>query len=188
VLAVDIEGHTTSTSGESWAEKIKRSADSIGLFDDDTETRVETRGRKKKTAINDEFSTLVIAVLTLILSFSNMPDPLKPNQSELSMFSNHLTGILLRHLPISGKLSADSLDIIGIVAVCSGYYARIAPEIKNLKPGDTPPPPPPPTRPTGPTPQPKPVSIDPIEKISPATSQFLERVINKAAENATDNG
>ena len=59
-----IEDHVTVQTEEpdsAW-EKIKSAATRSGLFTDDDDQRVETRGRKKKTAANDEFATLVISV------------------------------------------------------------------------------------------------------------------------------
>lgn len=184
VLAVDIEGHAESESGLTWQEKLKRASENIGLLDaDDSDQRIETRGRKKKTAVADEFSTLVVALLTLGVSFANIPEQVKPNQSELAIFSNHLTGILIRHLPISNKFSADSLDIIGLVAVCSGWYARVAPEIKALNAGkDNPPPPPKNIEPKTPPPP-----ADPVLNLSPRAADYLESVQKKAIENAANN-
>lgn len=186
LIQVDIESHAPADS-LSWTEKIKRAGERVGLLDDeDQPERIETRGRKKKTAVQDEFSTLVIAVLTLILSFANIPDQVKPNQSELTIFSNHLTGILLRHLPISNKFSADSLDIIGLFAVCSGWYARVAPEIKLISEKQKPekinanPSTPNPSTPNPSTPAP----VDPVKQLSPAAADYLASVELKAVQNA----
>lgn len=185
VVAVDIESHGNQPEADTWQEKLKRASERVGLFDEEDSTeRIETRGRKKKGAVQDEFSTLVIALLTLAVSFANIPEQVKPNQSELSIFSNHLTGIMIRHLPISNKFSADSLDIIGLVAVCSGWYARVAPEIKNLnKPSDAPPPPRKKDDPK--TPPPAPVAGDPVLSLSPAAADYLASVERKAIQNAT---
>lgn len=177
-----IEDHTLAagTETDSTWEKIKSAASRSGLFADEEE-RVETRGRKKKTAANDEFSTLIISVLVLILSFSNIPEQVKPNDSELRVIANHLSGLMLRHLPISSKFSQDSLDIIGIMAVLSGWYARVSPALKELQS----------QKKTAPalkdevkeTRNNEPAQIDPIEKLSPATARFLDEVEKRSQSN-----
>lgn len=53
-----------------------------------------------------------------------MPEDLKPNQDEIGLLSERITSLLLRHVNIAGKLTQDALDVIGILAVASGYYAR----------------------------------------------------------------
>lgn len=136
-IDLNIEDHTTDPAPDDepgLLSKLRRAAEKSGLFDEEEPGRIETRGRKKKTAAQDEFNTLTIAILSLALSLTPMPETVKPNDLELSQFSHHLTGLLIRHLPISGKFSADALDIIGLIAVLSGWYARVSPEIKSLKP------------------------------------------------------
>lgn len=182
-----VEDHQIGNTPEpdsAW-EKIKSAATRSGLFTDDEETRIETRGRKKKTAANDEFATLIISVLVLILSFSNIPETVKPNDSELRVLANHLSGLMLRHLPISSKFSQDSLDIIGILAVVSGWYARVAPALKQIqeegKAKSQP------ERISAPAQVVKtpPAPADPIADLSPATSKFLEDVIRKRHDNGS---
>ena len=190
VISVDIESHGPAGEPSTWQEKLKRASERVGLFDEEDSTeRIETRGRKKKGAVQDEFSTLVIALLTLAVSFVNIPEQVKPNQSELSIFSNHLTGIMIRHLPISNKFSADSLDIIGLVAVCSGWYARVAPEIRALQPPKTNKPNNPPDNKPGPGhDEPKPPAPgDPVLTLSPAAADYLASVEKKAIQNASAN-
>lgn len=186
-----IEDHSpvSRTEPDSAWEKIKSAAARTGFLTDEEEPRIENRGRKKKTAATDEFATLIISVLVLILSFSNMPEQIKPNDSELRVLANHLAGLMIRHMPISSKFSADSLDIIGIFAVVSGYYARVSPAIKELQAQK-------PKERIAPA-QNREVSdktqntefsrvIDPIERLSPATAQFLDEVEkrNHANKNA----
>lgn len=119
--------------------KVRRAAEKSGLFtDDDEPERIETRGRKKKTAAQDEFNTLTIALLSLVIAAVNVPENIKPNDGELNQFSHHLTALLVRHLPISGKFSADALDVIGLLAVSSAYYARVAPLLKTKPKEQTP--------------------------------------------------
>jgi hypothetical protein len=161
--------------------RLKDATKKVALSDDES-PRIETRGRKAKTAAADEFSVLVVSVLVLILSFSNIPDEIKPNEDELSIFSKHLSGILIRHLPISSKFSQDSLDIIGLVAVTSGYYARVAPVIKmyqkQLPPF------------TKDNPQQRqeaaPVVVDALRAVNPAAADFLDQVEKKHNANNRD--
>lgn len=154
--------------------RLKDATKKVTLSDDES-PRVETRGRKAKTAAADEFSVLVVSVLVLILSFSNIPDEIKPNEDELSIFSKHLSGILIRHLPISSKFSQDSLDIIGIVAVTSGYYARVAPAIKTYQKQI-----PQPTKTNPQQPQESaPVVVDALRAVNPAAADFLDQVEKK---------
>jgi len=154
--------------------RLRRAAEKAGMLSDDSEPEhIETRGRKKKTAAQDEFNTLTIALLSLVLSVTNIPENVKPNDSELAQFSNHLTGLLLRHLPISGKFSADALDIIGLLAVGSGWYARVAPELKAARQ----------TRQPAQEQhyfmeddlQPAPVQTDAISRINPGVGDWLNR-------------
>ena len=184
-----IEDHVTVQTEEpdsAW-EKIKSAATRSGLFTDDDDQRVETRGRKKKTAANDEFATLVISVLVLILSFSNIPEQVKPNDSKLRVLASHLSGLMLRHLPISSKFSQDSLDIIGIMAVVSGWYARVSPALKELQEKKQTE-----VKPIPAQVEQKPVKdlgngygepIDPVEKLSPATARFLDEVTQRNYDN-----
>jgi len=142
--AVDLEIEdqqtaTASVDDSGFLAKVRRAAEKSGLFtDDDEPDRIETRGRKKKTAAQDEFNTLTIALLSLVIAAVNIPENIKPNDNELNQFSHHLTGLLVRHLPISGKFSADALDVIGLLAVGSAYYARVAPLIKSKPKEQTP--------------------------------------------------
>jgi hypothetical protein len=168
-------------------EKIKSAASRSGLFADEDDPRIETRGRKKKTAATDEFSTLIVSVSVLILSFSNMPEQIKPNDAELRVLANHLSGLMLRHLPISSKFSADSLDIIGILAVLSGYYARVSPALKELRENK------PKAERIAPAPTEREVSktapgaatrlVDDIERLSPSTARFLDEVEKRNHDN-----
>jgi hypothetical protein len=134
---VEIESQPSAESlpKEGFINKIASAADSVGLWDDDqtTTTKKDGRGRPSKTKSQDEFSSIVVIVLTLVLSLSNIPAEVKPNDSEIGVFSKHLTGIMIRHLPISGKLSADGLDIIGMLAIMSTWYARVQPVIKQIQ-------------------------------------------------------
>lgn len=161
--------------------RLKDATKKVALSDDES-PRIETRGRKAKTAAADEVSVLVVSVLVLILSFSNIPDEIKPNEDELSIFSKHLSGILIRHLPISSKFSQDTLDIIGLVAVTSGYYARVAPVIKTYQKQI---PQPNKTNPQQPQ-ESAPVVVDALRAVNPAAADFLDQVEKKHNANNRD--
>ena len=168
-LNIEIESHNSTPVEEEkgFGATLRRAAESSGLFDE-----APTPSKAKKAKANqEEFNSLVIAVLTLGVSFANMRPEIKPNESELGVFSNHLTGILIRHLPIEKGLSADALDVIGIFAVISGYYARVSPELKRPQPKATPNFPAP--IPAGPA--------DPISDLSPEAGEFLRAAQSKTA-------
>lgn len=168
-LNVEVESHNSQPPEQEkgFGATLRRAAESSGLFDD---SPAPSKAKKAK-ANQDEFNSLVIAVLTLGVSFANMRPEIKPNESELGVFSNHLTGILIRHLPIAKGLSADALDVIGIFAVISGYYARVSPELKRPQPKATPNFPAP--IPAGPA--------DPISDLSPEAGEFLRAAQSKTA-------
>lgn len=172
LLNVEVESHNSQPAEQEkgFGATLRRAAESSGLFDD-SPTPTPSKAKKAK-ANQEEFNSLVIAVLTLGVSFANMRPEIKPNESELGVFSNHLTGILIRHLPIAKGLSADALDVIGIFAVISGYYARVSPELKRPQPKATPALYPEPI-PAGPA--------DPISDLSPEAGEFLRAAQSKTA-------
>ena len=172
-LNVEVESHNSQPPEQEkgFGATLRRAAESSGLFDD---SPAPSKAKKSK-ANQDEFNSLVIAVLTLGVSFANMRPEIKPNESELGVFSNHLTGILIRHLPISKGLSADALDIIGIFAVISGYYARVSPELRR------------PARKVEAAPVVTDLgngfgAADPISDLSPEAGEFLRAAQSKAAK------
>lgn len=81
----------------------------------------------------DELATLVSSGLVLILAAANVPDDLAPSDDERDGVSEHLVKILARHVDLSKKLSGDVLDIIGIIAITSSYYRRIAPVLAERR-------------------------------------------------------
>jgi hypothetical protein len=171
LLNVEVESHNSQPPEQEkgFGATLRRAAESSGLFDD---SPAPSKAKKAK-ANQEEFNSLVIAVLTLGVSFANMRPEIKPNESELGVFSNHLTGILIRHLPIAKGLSADALDVIGIFAVISGYYARVSPELKRPAAKKTTPALYPEPIPTGPA--------DPISDLSPEAGEFLRAAQSKTA-------
>jgi hypothetical protein len=103
-----------------------------GLFDDDAPRAPVSKKKGGKVDERQEFTTLLISVIVLLLTFVNIPELLKPSDDEVSILSDHAAGLLMRHLPISGALTEDAIDIIGILAVVAGWYGRVAPELKRL--------------------------------------------------------
>jgi hypothetical protein len=95
----------------------------------------KTRGgaRIVRNAEVETFSTVVIAVLSLGITALSLPPEIKPNDTEINSFSVPLTRILIRHLPISGRMSADVIDIIALITVGTGWYARVMPFIGTAK-------------------------------------------------------
>ncbi len=136
---IEIESHAVKEKESGgFLNSIKNAGDSLGLWDDDKPAEKEKkdgRGRpsKSKSSGQDDLASLSVALITLILSLSNIPHDVKPNDSEVTIFSKHLTGIMIRHLPIAGKFSADGMDIIGMIAVLSSWYARVQPVIEQRK-------------------------------------------------------
>lgn len=85
------------------------------------------------SANQEEISTIVITLLTLIISGLNIPSNIKPNEEEVNGFSVPVTRLLLRHIPVVSKLSADALDIIGILGTISAYYIRTGDDWKTYR-------------------------------------------------------
>lgn len=73
---------------------------------------------------------LVVSVITLLVAVAKVPEQVKPNGDEINLFSEHLSGIMLRHLPINNKLSADALDVIGLIAVTASWYSRVHSDLR----------------------------------------------------------
>ncbi len=128
-IDLNIEPNTTESDSESVGFMDRLKNITSGLASDEVE---EKKPAKKSKKTPDEFNALVVALITLGTSLS-IPEPYRPINDEIQIFSNHLSGILARHLSISGKLSADALDIMGLVVCTSMYYARISPQIKEAR-------------------------------------------------------
>ncbi len=129
---IQIEDHTADP-GEGFKGLLSRATASLKntLTDDDK----PKRGRPSKTN-KQEFSTLVVSVLTLVVTFIKVDERVKPNNTEIATLSDHLSNIMLRHLPINNALSADAIDVIGIFAVSALWYQRVSVDLPRLKPGN----------------------------------------------------
>lgn len=97
--------------------------------------RLHKKGRKPKEQENlqEDFSTLVTSLLVVVVTAWNAPEQIKPNNDELGGLSFRITRITLRHIDLSGKVTADVLDLIGIIAIGASYYSRVAPQLKQLQ-------------------------------------------------------
>lgn len=135
------------------------------------------RGRKPGTSLagKDDFLALVVSLITLLVTFIKVDERLKPNRDEITSFSDHLAGIILRHSSISGKLSADAMAVIGMVMVGAGYYQRISPYLHGQEE----------------LPEPQPATIQArtngktpivLQKITPAAASFLDNAVESHRE------
>lgn len=133
---VQVDNHTETESG--FGSLIGRARES--LLNNLDAPEKPRRGRKPgSTALagKDDFLALVVSLITLAVTFIRVDDRLKPNKDEITSFSDHLAGIILRHSSISGKLSADAMAVIGMVMVGAAYYQRVSPVLAELKSGQT---------------------------------------------------
>lgn len=93
----------------------------------ENDRKYRERKKSKGSANAEDFSTIVITLLTLALSAWSAPADLKPNEDEINAFSVPATRMLLRHVPIAAKMSQDALDAIGMIAALSAYSVRTRP-------------------------------------------------------------
>ena len=91
----------------------------------------EKLSRKTREKQEDSISTLLTAILVMMIAGWKVPTDLKPNEEEVNAVSGCATSILLRHINISGRLTADVIDAIGIVATVSVYYTRTSEGWRN---------------------------------------------------------
>lgn len=123
---IQIDAHD-SDSDSGFKGMLKRAGENLKntlTSDEPTPTRRGRPAGGSKTN-KEDFSVLVVSLVSLLVTFAKVDERVKPNKSEIDLFSDHLSGILLRHLPINNKLSADAIDIIGIMAVSTSWYSRV---------------------------------------------------------------
>jgi hypothetical protein len=77
-----------------------------------------------------ELATLVSTVFVLLLALWPAPETVKPNPTEVDAFSEHFSSIILRHIDLSGAITGDVLDAIGLVAVLGSWLTRVGPELR----------------------------------------------------------
>ncbi len=147
-IEVEIEGHAPEEKSfrDRLTEKLKDvvtneegSSDGRKTFEELSPSGKWSRlhpkgGRKPKDQSNlqEDFSTLVTSVFVLVVAAWNAPETVKPNNDEVNGLSFRVTRIILRHVDLSGRITADVLDLIGIIAIGASYYSRVAPDIKRL--------------------------------------------------------
>jgi len=150
------------------------------------------RGRPSNEDNRDEFSTLVFTILTIVISFANLPPEIRPVENELQSLAYNIAGILARHLPALGNLSPDLVDLMGITGTLAVWYQRAGPELKRIQaekseghaPGEKRV-----KNPNGHIPQ-VPVDLgpaDPIANVSPGAGDFLTQV-HKGGDNGNSEG
>jgi hypothetical protein len=126
IVEVEID---QNQGGDDLLQSASRLVNSIPKRDRMLKRESDARYRaNKKTRIgsasDEDFSTIVITLLTLALSAWQPPADIKPNEDELQAFSVPVTRMLLRHIPIAKKMSADMVDIVGMIGAISAYYVR----------------------------------------------------------------
>lgn len=132
-----------------------------------------SQSKKVTPRAREDFSILVVSVITLLVAVAKVDDRVKPNESEINLFSDHLSGIMLRHLPINNKLSADALDIIGMMAVTATWYSRIPHNLTDANATQPTQQPTQPAKANGHIPQ------TPIEAASPEAGDWLNNIAAK---------
>jgi hypothetical protein len=124
----DVQVDTHTETEPSFSSLIGRARESLVNNLDSSDKPKRSRGKANNTlAGKDDFLALVVSLITLAVTFIPVREQLKPNRDEITSFSDHLAGIVLRHSSISGKLSADAMAVIGMVMVGASYYQRISP-------------------------------------------------------------
>lgn len=107
-----------------------RSILSSGINNVQDKLGTEPRQRKKwvspakRQEQEGNITTLVTSLIIMLVAGWKVPDELKPSEDEMTAVSGLSTSILLRHVNISGRLTQDVLDGIGIVAVVAMYITR----------------------------------------------------------------
>lgn len=183
---VEIENHVPPKNEFSVSRLIERASENLGGENPEAEPP-KKRGRKPYVRPNqrEDISSLVVSLVTLAIASLDVPEQIKPNEAEVTGFSQYATRIFLRHVDISGRMTADMLDAIGLIAVLSGWYARVSPELhawrKMKRPSVNERSTEIPYRDNGNS-----EILDPIENLSPGTSAFLKRSQEAAGNGHAD--
>lgn len=110
-----------------------------GVAEETVEPRWKKYARNRgQNKAKEEFATLVSSLLVIASTAWNVPETIKPSKDEITGISTHLTGIILRHVDISNAMTADVIDVIGILAISGAYFSRVGPELKSLRGGGAP--------------------------------------------------
>lgn len=135
---VEAEVQTHVVEDKSFSQRAKEKLSGMMQGGDANDSSSEEPKKKwnsyaKKKEMESELATLITSVLVLIVAAIPASESVKPNDDETSVVSTHITKILLRHDLMTGKFSGDALDVIAIIAVCSSWYSRAAPEIRAMR-------------------------------------------------------
>lgn len=147
-----------------------------------TEKQKALKNAEKDSGLAADLPTILSSVITLVFSALGTAPEIRPNNEEIGGLSYYGSRLLLRHIDLNSALTADTLDIIGILSISAGWYMRINPnlipvtnEFKALdertpakkKPGQ---------------PEPKQPTDGGGQINDSAASNFLDHVVKKAKE------
>lgn len=117
-VETDVQEHSEKSN-----DFLKRAAANLGGLTEKKLSKTQ-KWKNSKKAREEDFSSQIVTLLILVISSLNMPDEVKPNDEEIQAFSVPATKLLLRNVNVTGKLSQNALDAIGMVAALSAYYVR----------------------------------------------------------------
>lgn len=195
-VEIEVEDHQESPASKSGlGELLNRAQKNLTREftpEEDKPTKSKKRDRASSHYVRpqqrEDITTLVSSLLALLMAAWSVPPGLKPDEDEVGALASYSTRLLLRHVNLSGRITADVLDVIGIVAVVSGWYARTAPawrvymesQQKALEPA---------RRSEAEPSQPGQASgpADPIAEAAPEVDEFLQRSRKAAAEGGSGN-
>lgn len=132
-VTVEIENHEAGpkTFRERLTDKLSSITQEDNLSENVSESTKWRRKQKGKSSEAEiEFASLVSSLFVVIVAVWRAPEEVKPNDNEIDGVSNRVSKIILRHVDISGRMTADVLDLIGIIAIGASWYARVAPAIR----------------------------------------------------------
>jgi hypothetical protein len=176
-----VEIKQSDKEGGALRDLFTRAAARMESGEEEEEEKQPKGGRSKKLGDpRKDLANLLTSGLTLLVASLSIPDELKPNEDEIGGVSFYTMKILLRHFPVSKMLSADMLDVVGLVSIFAGYFARIQPLLPKKPPpgpGNNPGPNRPPEKSNGHKPAEK-IPENDIEVLDPATAEFLKNAAN----------
>jgi len=141
-VKVEVESHPDKNEGGGLIGLLKTAKARAEVNEDATESKKTGRKpegstkAKAKTSGDEnkeEFTTLVFTVLTIVLSFANLPPEIRPVEDELKSLAYNIGSIVSRHVPALGNLSPDLIDIMGITGTLALWYQRVGPELKRIQ-------------------------------------------------------
>ncbi len=89
--------------------------------------------KEKRDEQSGRIATLVTSIFIMLVAGWQVPDELKPSEEEINAVSGFSTSILLRHVDISGRLTADVIDVIGIIGITAAYVTRTSVAWRNYR-------------------------------------------------------